>query len=243
MDSNKRLWIYTGLALVAGVGLVSAVAPSAPVSTPRPSGGPPPLRLGPGARVLLIGDSLAQGLKLPLQQLAGDAKVPFAADGRQGSRIDQWNAEPWLQTIVTAFRPTLVLVSLGTNDMRMAAPAETQKAPLAALVAKLRAAAPEVGWIMPPTMPFPDRGMRALLLSTGLPVFRSDQLTIQRAGDGIHPTAMGYGGWAGQVWRWAAGAPRAPLSGLPTRRNASHARVAQPMRSGSMPGGHHRRSR
>jgi hypothetical protein len=153
--------------------------------------------LGPGARILLVGDSLAQGLGPPLKQLAIDNGFAFQVDGRQGTRIVDWATQPWLQQDLTTFKPTLVLVSLGTNDMRLKDPS-TEKTSLMKLVQKLQGVRTLL--LAPPTMPFPDSGVRPMLSATGLPLFHSETLTIPRSTDGIHPTVVGYAGWAGVLW-------------------------------------------
>lgn len=210
VNSKKRLWIWTGLVLVAGVGLAVS-ASAAP---------PPKSVLAPGTRLLLIGDSLAVGLATPLGQIAQESGVTLKTDARSGTRIDQWANQPWLASVVASFRPTVILVSLGTNDMKLADPATTQKPFLIRLAALLRGTGARVVWIAPPTMPFPDKGVQALIRTSGFPVFGSEALTIPRTSDGIHPTAAGYAGFAGSVWRWtdkpAAALGAAP--GKPRRR-------------------------
>lgn len=206
VDSKKRLWIWTGLVLVAGVGLAVSTSAAAP----------PKSVLAPGTRLLLIGDSLAQGLATPLKQITTEARVDLVVDARSGTRIDQWANQPWLASVVASFRPTVILVSLGTNDMKLADPSTSQKPFLLKLAATLRSTGAHVVWIAPPTMPFPDQGVRALIRTAGVPVFGSESLTIPRTSDGIHPTAAGYAGFAGSVWRWtdkpvaALGATPAP---------------------------------
>jgi len=198
MDPRKRVWIYSGLAVAAGVGLVVASRPSS--SGPQVGGAPPKPRLGPGSRLLLVGDSLAQGLAPPLGELAKGLGVAFRADGRVGTRIAQWAAQPWLSADL-AWGPTMVLVSLGTNDMKLPAPAVEQPA-LAQLAARLKSSGSRVVWLNPPTMPFPDRGVLAMIAATGLEVFHSEALQLTRGPDGIHPTVSAFAGWAGSIWRW-----------------------------------------
>jgi len=209
VDSNKRLWIYAGLALAAGVGLVSSS------SSPGPTQAPKPLRkLGPGERILLLGDSIAQGLAVPMKQLAISGGVAFASDGRVGTRISQWASQPWLTQDAKAFLPTLVLLSIGTNDMLLPDPS-TEMSALAKLVSDMKQGSSQVVLIAPPTMKFPDRGVRSMLQSTGLPIFPSDSLSIPRAPDGIHPTPAGYAGMAAQIWKWLGGGGSQAISGLP----------------------------
>lgn len=196
---SKRLWIYAGLGLAAGVGLVVASSSSTtpngalPPTSPRPS-------LVPGSRVLLLGDSLAQGLAAPLRQLAVEAGLVFQADGRVGTRIADWSSQPWLAQAL-AFKPTITLISLGTNDMKMTNPLSEQPA-LVRIVQSLIAARSAIVWITPPTMPFSDPGVRTMLANAGVPLFRSESLPIPRGPDKIHPTALGYAGFAGALWSW-----------------------------------------
>lgn len=219
MDSTKRRWIYAGLVLVAGVGLVTAVQASVqaegPPEPPAPPGPPPapvperPAQLGrgllrSGARVLLVGDSLAQGLSVSMAKLAKDASVPFLGHGIVSTRINQWCCQPWLAADVLAAKPTLVLVSLGTNDAALADPT-VERAQLQKLLAALVATGAKVVWIAPPKVKLPSESVvREMIRATGLDVFPSDALAIPRGPDGLHPTAAGYAGWAGAIWRWLA---------------------------------------
>lgn len=199
MDPRKRAWIWSGLVLAAGVGLVSAASSRepAPGATPQKPTAPRRRRTAAGARFALLGDSFAQGLALPLGQLARDAQVALVVDGRQGARITDFaSSAPSLSAPLD-----VVLVSLGTNDMKMQKPDD--EAPLLdQLLASLRRAGKEVIWIAPPALPFPDRGVRRMIAKTAVPSFASDTLVIPRGPDGIHPTAFGYAGWAGAIWRW-----------------------------------------
>lgn len=133
-----------------------------------------------------------------MAQLASDMGVSFLGDGRVSTRIDQWASQPWLAGDLT-LAPTFVLVSLGTNDMKLFDPAlETPF--LKALVAKLRATGARLVWILPPVMPFPDKGVLAMIAATGMPLFHSEALVLPRGSDQIHPTSVGYAGWAGAIW-------------------------------------------
>lgn len=206
MDADKRTWIYAGLALVAGVGLVSIMAKK---SEEAPSPGIAPKKTGPiltpkgvlvgGDRVFLFGDSLAQGLTKPLEQLASDMGVKFFGDGRTSTIINQWNSQPWLANDLSLAPPKFILVSLGTNDMKLF-DANTEKSALNNLITKMKATKATIVWILPPTMPFPDNGILKMIMATGLPVFHSEALSIPRGSDKIHPTVAGYAGWAGAIW-------------------------------------------
>lgn len=190
--SNRR-WIYVSLGLAAGYGLVRLMF------------GP---RIKPGeTRLLLVGDSLAVGLAPYLKDLAAAERIQFSSLATVGTRIDQWSDNAALRERLQSFRPTVVLVSLGTNDEYMGGKdvVERQQAHLVRLVGLLMTAQPEhILWIGPPALPKPTNGIVPMLKEQipGRDYFPSDQLTIPRGPDRIHPTARGYAGWAGAIWQW-----------------------------------------
>lgn len=183
--------------LAGGVGLAVAL-------TRRP-------KIGAGTRLLVIGDSLEQGLDPHLKQLAAEAAVPYLGRGVLGSRIDQWAKSEWLDTYLEEFQPTLIVVSLGTNDAYLSGDVWLKQAPaLTALLSKLRALAPEadIVWIGPPTLPATyagkgvDESFLGRLADDAPNYFDSTELSIPRGPDELHPTAAGYAGWAGAIWNW-----------------------------------------
>lgn len=192
----KRLLLWGGLAVVATIGIVAF--------------GSRRRRLGENDRVLLVGDSLAVGLSVPMRKLAADAGIPFDSVAHSGSRLDQWSkttgyGAQLIQKLAT-FRPTVVLISLGTNDSYMVAPKAIAAVAghLATIMQRIAGAEARLYWIGPPTLPKPDNGAVATIRSA-IPRFQyfdSAQLTIPRQPDGIHPTWKGYAFWAEQIWGW-----------------------------------------
>lgn len=183
-----RTWIYASLLLAAGVGVVSLVR-RGPKVTPGSS------------RVLLIGDSLAQGLSPPLTLLAKESRVGLTTIAQQGSTISAWSRGALLPGLKAklAEKPTLVLVSLGTNDEYLAPAQLSQVAADAKALLALLEPIPVV-WILPPTLP-KSIGVTAALRSLAPHTFDSYAYVIPRAADGIHPTPLGYSGWAGTIWK------------------------------------------
>lgn len=187
-----RRWLFGGLALAAGVGLARLLVPGRP-------------RIHDGSRVLLIGDSHAQGLNVPLREMATERGIPYVSLAKVGSRIDQWASEESLAKALREFDPTLVLVSLGTNDAYMSGDVTERQAPhLQALLDLLRDR--DVVWIGPPQLPDPHSGMTVdhgflRFLASNAPNFLDTSgLIIPMGPDGIHPTVRGYAGWAGATW-------------------------------------------
>lgn len=190
---DRRI-LYAGLLVAAaGVGLVRAFR------------GP---RIKPGkTRLLLVGDSLAVGLTPPVRALAADAKVPFESQAASGFRIDQWARSKKLEERLASFKPTMALVSLGTNDAYATGPTVVQQtaAALETLLGKLRRSGAEVVWIGPPKLPGAKTPAVLGMLKQVIPsshYFPSERLGIPKAPDGIHSTPKGYAGWAGAIWRW-----------------------------------------
>lgn len=207
MPPSSKQWLYAGLALVAGLGVVKLL------------NGP---RVRRGMRVLLVGDSLAVGMAPYFSALAKESGVEFKSLATVGTRIDQWASSAELVKLLDTFQPELVLVSLGTNDSFMQggdAVIAKQKTQLQKLLALLtqwprRAnhglGAEHIVWIGPPTLPNPPTpGMSKMIqesaggpLSPSYHYYHSERLDLPRGPDKLHPTARGYAGWAGAIWHW-----------------------------------------
>lgn len=207
----SRAWIYVGLgaAALTAVGLVELLS------------GP---TLRPGDRILLIGDSLAVGLTTPLGALAKDKGLAFMGLATVGTRIDQWAQSQPLKDALESFKPTIVLISLGTNDAYMLPPPDVGQRQAPYLDELLRVIASgftrsedygmgprAIVWIAPPTLPQaavslgPVRALieaQATLLNRRVALFPSERLTLARGPDGIHPVVSAYAAWAGALWQW-----------------------------------------
>lgn len=203
-----RRWLLGGLLLAGGIGLVAAVRR-------RP-------KLTEHSRLLMFGDSMAQGLDPHMKALAKESGIPYFAAAVPGTRIDQWAASQKLDQYLAEFQPTLTLVALGTNDAYLPGDVWQKQAPhLQTLLEKLRtfsnanvndaagphyAAGTEIIWIGPPPLPATHLGMSLNTdfleaLAKAVPhYFPSDELDIPRGPDGLHPSAAGFAGWAGRIW-------------------------------------------
>jgi len=198
-----RRWVYAGLIAIVGAGLAKALI--------QP-------RIRRGDRILLVGDSLAVGLAPHLAALAKDTGASFQALATVGTRIDQWADSDALTKALDAVQPTLVLISLGTNDEYLQGDAVARQRPyLEKLLQKIEqyshkqdyGLGPDaIVWIGPPTLPKPTVGIVAMVqeaaagLRPRISYFPTQTLTIPRGPDHIHPTARGYAGWAGALWQW-----------------------------------------
>lgn len=195
--SSSRHWLYAGLALATGYGVVRLLEG-------------PQIEYGK-SRILLVGDSLAVGLGPYLRELSGPRRVAFDSTAAVGTRIDQWSSNATLKAALAAFRPTLVLVSLGTNDAYMqggVATAEQQRLRLRELLSLIKAHGADYVWIGPPALPAAKNPYVLAMLKDEIPLshyYHSERLDLPRGPDGLHPTLKGYAGWAGLVWTHIGG--------------------------------------
>lgn len=195
-------WLWLGgLVIVGGVALV-VVSALASDGLALPGMGPPKAQLAPGESILLVGDSLAQGLGPPLGKLAVEAGHPFAHEAQQGTRVEQWGENGRAEAALQRSGATFVIVSLGTNDAVTNATFQEKFPGRAAdLVARLKAGgARTVLWVIPPTMPFSTDAIVAGIEGSGAQTFDSRLLEIPRVGDKIHPTIAGLASWSAAIF-------------------------------------------
>lgn len=203
MESDaKRILLLAAAALAAGAYLWAAFRS-------RPAGKARPV-LAPHSRVLLVGDSMAEGLAGPFEKHAADSAVTFRSLYRRGSRIAGWSRDQQLAGTLQAYEPTVVLVSLGTNDAALEHP-EAEKDELDLLIRTVsRAGSAAVVWLDPPSLPtLPREGIVRSMLDASeaareVGMYRYDPrpLSLPRATDQVHLTPSGYSSWAQAVWKF-----------------------------------------
>lgn len=194
---TSRAWIYAGLLVAAGAGLVSAAKPPAP-------------RAAPGkARVLLIGDSLSVGLRTPLSLLAKESNIGFAHCGEVGYTINRFvgygDKAACVKQQLASLKPTHVLILLGTNDEAMSASQAPKQVEAArALVETCRASGAEVIWIAPAKKFAKSNGVLSGLrqMFDDAHWFESSALNIPIADSIGHMTPVNYCRWSGAIWNW-----------------------------------------
>ncbi len=152
-----------------------------------------------GENVLLIGDSLAVGLAGRLGALVSEAGGTFSGQGVNSTTVHDW--APRMGSLGS---PTVLLVSLGTNDMRGGR--SDFSGDVASIVDAGKSAGARVYWISPPKMPFSEGSIRSELASTlasrGVPLFHSETADYARAADGIHMPPSGYSAWGSDIFAW-----------------------------------------
>jgi hypothetical protein len=193
MQTAKRRWIYSGLAIPKGVGVVRRSG--ADVSRPRADFG-----AGPTVRVALIGDELADGLSMALRLLGEEAGALIDSCPRPASTVASWLDEGWFdhvlagtpQWVVAAFTwgiPGSARLAVPTGAMRVAQESADR-------------VAARVVWVAPPgVLADAVREVRENIIGERHGVLSTEGLQIQLGPDGERPTALGYAAWAGNVWK------------------------------------------
>jgi hypothetical protein len=163
--------------------------------------------------VLLIGDSLAVGLSTPMRGLCAKSGCDFQAIAEVSTTMIQWINEPrrsLIQSALEGFRPTLVLISLGTNDSAGNTPTDALNAQITKLRDWVQSSGAAIMWILPPKLNFQERvgwGVKA----AGIESFPSANLPLPQP-DGIHTTGRGYAGWAEHIWAKLTCSPEPSVS-------------------------------
>jgi len=192
MESGKRSWIYAGIAVAAGVGLVSSMSKSGLGSDERCRR----LRCMKGGGIVLLSDAIGGGLAVPIAKLAAGSKMRLVAHHLRAGSTTRLLADPVREFVATR-KPDLVLVAVGGDELRAAG--KLDAAALRRLATAIEDAGAPVVWIGPPMA---SQAAAGALLAPGREVFSSSALKIDRGPDGTTPTAAGYAGWAGAIWRW-----------------------------------------
>ena len=179
----------------------SALPPPAAVAAPEAAPAEP---MPKGTRVLQIGDSFAAALGGELSKLFKDAGVRSTLEYKTASYIPNWSYEGDVPKFVSNYRPDLVLITLGANEIEIPKPEERIK-PIKHLVSSL-GGRPCV-WIAPPLWK-PDTGLLQVIRDNVAPCRYLDSNALvhdlPRGKDKIHPNPEGRQIWAKIVFDWLA---------------------------------------
>jgi acyl-CoA thioesterase-1 len=179
-----------------------AHAPDAEVPRPRPPW-PASAKL-----VLHVGDStlgFEQGLALEMATRFKAIGVRYEAVTEASAGLRSFATSGKLAELVRAKKPDMVLLTLGMNNLTVAAPDEYEP-DVKYLVAQIGDR--PCWWIGPLSIERPETGLIAILGRATAPCGWSNsyELDIERQPDHIHPTQRGASRWADANWT-ALGAP------------------------------------
>ena len=158
-----------------------------------------------GARVLIAGDSLAVGMSKEFRRLAAVAGYIPYSHAVVGSTTTQW--KKWIVKDLANIRPSLVVVSLGTNDAAAYNSVESKPEIFSEFAKLIEDKGAFLVWIGPPAISKPKlekiEDVRSLIKSAANIYYPSEDLQI-RLEDGIHTDIAGYERWITEVWQWMA---------------------------------------
>lgn len=160
---------------------------------------PPPRLLDPGEHVLLVGDSIAEGLAAPLEHLLslyGSPLVTIAHRGDSITALANKAGRDW-----SAFR--VIVLSAGSNDL----PQGAREGPaLQRLLGILRQQGAMVLWLVPPSfhgeaLTPQQAAVDDLFHAAGVPLVPIQGPPVRTDLDpmGIHPDPAGYRQLAAQI--------------------------------------------
>jgi len=160
-----------------------------------------------GTWVLHIGDSFVHAfLQQNLRRRFQASGTEYVVDATTATYTTTWANDPELDTWL-ARRPSLVLVTLGANEVDMAAPLDHAPA-VKQLVSKIGEASTSCVWITPPLWKT-DSGILQVIHDHDAPCLFLDSDALlgglrpsERQRDGIHPNERGGARWAEAVWSW-----------------------------------------
>lgn len=144
--------------------------------------------------VYLIGDSMAAGLSQPIAKEVRKAGNTFHSRYKIGSTVIDWAKMPELDQDIRNYNPDTILISLGTNDMKVIN-FNLEKRSLKSFLKKIQnSGAKEIIWIVPTSMPFKDNGFLKILEDVDVKKVMCG--SYERSHDKIHFTMNGYKDWA-----------------------------------------------
>jgi hypothetical protein len=152
-----------------------------------------------------VGDSFAGALGIELNKVFTSAGIKARLDFEKSTYIPTWASGSKLSTLVSSFKPDLVLISLGANELEN--PQPEARAALIQRLVKAVGSTPCV-WVAPVLW---DGAKSALLdvirANLGQCVYLDSNRVIKtmpRAGDKIHPSMAVRPDWAAATARWLA---------------------------------------
>jgi hypothetical protein len=158
------------------------------------------------ARILHIGDShLSFGFKREMARHFREAGAKFLQKRWKGSRTKSWITSGRAKHLIDVFRPTVVVVTLGTNEMKDDKPERNGS--------WVRALIDRIGnricyWLGPPPLLEDKNGYNDFMAGHVAPCryFDSRSLSLPLRDDGrFHLTRQQGETWAELVWRWMNG--------------------------------------
>jgi lysophospholipase L1-like esterase len=163
-----------------------------------------PLPLPEGTKVLHIGDSMAGALGIALNEELKKRNVKGVLRYKEATFIPTWAWGKELPVYMLEHKPDLVVITLGTNEVKMADP--SVRAPTIKKIIERLGGKPCV-WIAPPLWAGETEMYRVLRESVAPCRYMDTQKVypdMPRVDDKIHPSMNARKEWAKRVVDWLA---------------------------------------
>lgn len=148
-----------------------------------------------GKEVLLVGDSMAEGLSPSLK--SNDRGYHVTSLYKRGTTVPYWNDNKEFKSLLKRDKWDIVLVSLGTNDLLLK---QNSTEKYFQFNEKLSALKAKVYWIIPPVMPFRNEWVEEWIENPTSPIEKIEcPFDFERAKDGVHLTQKSYKEWGNCV--------------------------------------------
>lgn len=168
--------------------------------------------IGKNDKVLLMGDSHVENLDYVISRLAKKDNIVFESVYVSGSSIQQWAnpktkgwdiTDKWNQ--INQFKPTIILISLGSNDSYSGPNVITIDQPhlITLLLCLKKIQARDIIWIGPPKLARAKTGLKAfyqLIENNKIDYYDSRTIDIQMEPDQLHTTGKGRKVWGNWIW-------------------------------------------
>lgn len=141
-----------------------------------------------GSRVLLIGDSQLEGLRLPIYNFCHWNNMHLIASVVwYGSTTKEWGTSDSLDFFIKKYNPSFVIVALGLNEL-FVNDIPKRREYIHSMIAKMSRNNLSYYWIGPAAWKA-DKGVVAAMSElNGNRFFDSSKLTLERSEDGRHPS-------------------------------------------------------
>ncbi|MCX8113257.1 MAG: hypothetical protein N3E49_08735 [Bacteroidia bacterium] len=177
-------------------------------------------------RILLFGDSMMEWLRLRLASWCRSAGYALYSVIWPSSNLIWWGKSDTLRAFIEAYKPTYVLVVLGSNELFV--PGIEKRKPYLERILSQIGEIPLV-WVGPPAWK-PDKGIISFLQKQLGPgrYFSSERLKMDRLEDGAHPTPLSAYEWADSLVAFLRDSALHPL---PFPHHPPQTRTALPHRT------------
>lgn len=160
-------------------------------------------------KILITGDSMSEVLYLAFREYGKKNGHEIVGSIKYNTRTVQWAEDKTLKKLIEKYEPTLVIMSLGGNELFIRNIKEREPA--------IRDVIKQAGntkfiWVGPPNWKN-DTGLNDLIAENLPPTqfFLSKNLKLDRLSDGAHPTRAAGEIWADSIALWITEKSKFPI--------------------------------